>query len=60
MDKIHKMVEPVIKKLGSSLGKRKLNELQGGKGLKTKAGKALNHAKSLSGIGSFVIAILAA
>lgn len=58
MDKIHKLVEPVIMKVGSSLGKKKLKELQGEQGLNTKAGKALQTASSLSGIGGFIVAIL--
>lgn len=58
MDKIRPLVEPVIKKLGSSLGKKKLNELRGKEGAKTKAGKAIQAASSLSGIGGFILAIL--
>ena len=57
-DEIHKLVEPVINKLGSSLGKKKLKELQDKDGAKTKAGKAFAYASKLAGIGSFVAAIL--
>jgi len=58
MDSIHKLIEPVIKKLGSSLGKKKLKELQGKDGVKTNAGKALQTASSMAGIGGFVVALL--
>lgn len=58
MEVIHKLIEPVIKKLGTSLGKTKLEELQGKVGIKTKAGKALQAASSMVGIGSFVVGIL--
>lgn len=60
MDKIHPLIEPVIKKLGSSLGKRKLKDLKGKGGLTTKAGKALDAASKMAGIGKFVTAILVA
>ena len=60
MDEILPLIDPVIKKLGASLGKRKLKELQGKEGVKTKAGKALSTASGFSGIGSFVLAMLAA
>jgi hypothetical protein len=59
MDKIHPLIEPVINKVGSSLGKKVLKELQGKEGLRTKAGKALSTASSLSSIGKFIMAILA-
>ncbi|MGI1680181.1 MAG: hypothetical protein K6L75_15685 [Cellvibrionaceae bacterium] len=58
MDVIHTLVEPVIKKLGSSLGKKKLQELQGKEGMKSKAGKTLRSAGAMSGIGRFVLALL--
>jgi len=58
MDKIHPLIETVIKQIGKSLGKKKLKELQGDEGLKTKAGKALVAASSLSGIGSFIVALM--
>lgn len=58
MDEIRPLVESVIKKLGASLGKKKIKELQGKEGVKTKAGKAMQAASSLSGIGGLIIAIL--
>ena len=58
MDKIHTLVEPVIEKLGSSLGKKKLKELQEKNGLITKAGMAFASAAKHPSTGSFVVAIL--
>jgi len=58
MDKIHPLIEAVIKQVGKSLGKKKIRELQGEEGIKTKAGKALTAASSLSGIGSFIVALM--
>ena len=60
MDKIHPSIELVIKQIGTSLGSQKIQDLQGEAGLSTKAGKALNTASGLSGIGGFVLAILTA
>jgi hypothetical protein len=60
MNKIHKLVGPVIKRLTSSLGKKRLRELQGEEGLKTKAGKALQFASNLSGIGGLIVSVLEA
>lgn len=58
MDKVHPLIEAVVKKLGSSLGKRKLKDLQEEKGVITAAGKALQTASSFSGIGGFIVAML--
>lgn len=58
MDEILPLIGEVIKKLGSSLGKTKLKELNTVKGKATAAGKALSTASSLAGIGSLVLAIL--
>lgn len=58
MEVIHTLIEPVVKRLGTSLGKKKLQELQGKEGLKSKAGKALESASSMAGIGGFVLALL--
>ena len=57
-DEIHKLVEPVIKQLGSSLGEKKLKALKNGNDSKTKAGRALAFAVGLANIGSFISAIL--
>jgi hypothetical protein len=59
MEQIHPLLEPVIQQLGKSLGKHKLKELQGKPGLATKAGKALDVASKMAGIGNFVKAMLA-
>lgn len=58
MEQIHPLIEAVIVQIGVSLGKKKLKELSGKEGIKTKAGKALSLASSLSGIGSFIVALL--
>ncbi|TQV76066.1 hypothetical protein FKG94_15770 [Exilibacterium tricleocarpae] len=58
MDTIHELMGPVIKQLGKSLGKKKLRELRGDKGLKTKAGAAIAAAANLAGIGGFITALL--
>ena len=58
MEKIRPLVGLVIEELGTSLGERKLKELRGEDGIKTKAGKAIQAASSLSGIGEFILAIL--
>lgn len=60
MVKIHPLIEAVIKRIGVSLGKKKLKELQGKVGLATKAGKALDAASKMAGIGGFVKAMLLA
>ena len=59
MDEIHKLIEPVIQKMGSSLGKDKLKALQEENGLKTKAGMAFALATKYVNIGNFVVAVLA-
>ena len=58
MKVIHELIELVIKKLGASLGKKKLQELQGGVGIKTKTGRALTHASSMAGIGSYILSMV--
>ena len=58
MDEINKLVEPVIKQMGSSLGNEKLKELQEDNGLKTKAGMAFASAAKYANIGKFVVAVL--
>jgi hypothetical protein len=58
MDKIHPLIEEVIKQIKTSLGDAKIKELQGTEGLKTKAGKAISTASSLSGIGGFILKLL--
>ena len=58
MKVIHELIELVIKKLGASLGKKKLQELQGKVGIKTKTGKALEHASSMAGIGSYILSMV--
>ena len=58
MEEIRPLVRLVIDELGTSLGKTKLKELRGEDGIKTKAGKAIQAASSLSGIGEFILAIL--
>lgn len=57
MDDIHPLIQDVIHQIGHSLGEKKLKELQGKEGLTSKAGKALNTASSLVGIGSFILAL---
>ena len=58
MDEIHKLIEPVIQQIGSSLGEEKLKELKEEKSLKTKAGMAFASGAKLASIGSFVAAVL--
>ena len=58
MKVIHELIELVIKRLGASLGKKKLQELQGKVGIKTKTGKALEHASSMAGIGSYILSMV--
>lgn len=58
MKKIRPLVKTIIKKTGTSLGKKKLKELRGEDGIKTKAGKAIQTASNLIGIGGFIMAML--
>ena len=59
MDKIHPLIEKVIQQIGRSLTKKKIRELQGKEGIKTKAGKALDSASKMVKIGKFVMAVMA-
>ena len=58
LNEIRRLVDTVIKTLGSSLGRKKLKELHDKDGAKSKVGAALDFASKLAGIGSSVMHLL--
>lgn len=58
MEAVQPLVEPVIKRIGISLGKKKIKELTGGEKSKSAAGQALEYGSKLASIGSFVSKML--
>jgi hypothetical protein len=59
MDKVRPLVEPVIRRLGDSLGKKRIKDLMSGDKLKSGAARALETGARLASIGTFVKAALA-
>jgi len=58
MDQVRPLVEPVVQRIGTSLGKRRIKELMSGEKSKSLTGQALDTGSKLASIGTFVKAML--
>lgn len=59
-DEIRPLIEKTVIQVGKSLGKKKMRKLAGKEAIATKAGKALQAANTMSGIGTAVGTMIAA